>query len=116
MDINEEPWMLGDDIDPKSQARINLIMYSLPFDPISILRESHESTTLEELDAVNSTNSRKFIQTCSEDILHLISSYCMEDPRLWDIYWEVIYDAAVEIEQKTITANEKEIDNDQLGF
>jgi hypothetical protein len=40
----------------------------------------------------------------------------MEDPRLWDIYWEVIYDAAVEIEQKTITANEKEIDNDQLGF
>lgn len=104
MENIEEPWMRDDNPGPLSDIRL----YSLPFDPLSILRESRESITLEEMDNVNGTNSRKFIQTCPEDVLRLVSAYCMEDPRLWDIYWEVIYDAAVDIERKTIELNEKE--------
>ena len=107
----EEPWMVDDDI-PIPKVTRDHLLYSLPFDPLSLLRESRESIILKELDDEHGTTSCKFIQTCSEDVLRLISAYCMEDPRLWEIYWAVIYEAAADIQNNVILTEKKEIIND----
>lgn len=80
--------------------------FALPFDPKNLLEEAHESTILEEKDKYNETDVCAFMQSAPLDVLREISYYCMEDPRLWDVYWEVIYDAALEVQEKMAAPKE----------
>jgi hypothetical protein len=74
--------------------------FSIGFSPQELLEESQESFTLESFDRVNSTNVREFIMAADEQTLVNISYICMEDERVWDVYWKVIYDAALELQRK----------------
>jgi len=72
------------------------VFTALPFDPVSLTEEARESLILEQLDNENSTNIREFLLEAEEETLNLVTNLCMNDPRLWEIYWSVIYDAAVD--------------------
>lgn len=71
--------------------------FSLPFDPDNLLEEARESSSLEGLDAYHETKVVDFLLAADRSTLLEISYFCMEDPRLWEIYWEVIYDSANEV-------------------
>ena len=79
-----------------TEAEDPFVFQALPFDPESLLEEARESLILEELDKENSTDVRGFILDAEDSVLTLITNLCMNDPRLWEIYWSVIYDAAIE--------------------
>lgn len=81
------------------------------FSPSDLLEESAESFSLESFDRENGTEIREFIQASQSDVLEQISIFCMEDSRLWDVYWKIIYEAASEvklIKEKEAAAIEKE--------
>lgn len=89
-------------IDPESRAAAaaqqeEILQFSLPFDPANLLEEARESSSLEAMDTYNETKVVEFILAADHETLLEISYFCMEDPRLWEIYWEVIYEAAHEI-------------------
>ena len=84
----------------KIQNLERAMRFAVPFDPESLQEEARESSTLEGLDQVNSTKIREFIAAASPAVLEEISYYCMEDPRIWEIYWEVIYESAVDIQAR----------------
>lgn len=83
-------------VDPSWDAR----SFSLPFDPDSLLEEARESSSLQGLDEYHGTGIVEFILAADQETLLEISYFCMEDPRLWEIYWEVIYDAAADIKAR----------------
>jgi len=103
--VPEEPQILF----PEDPAR-----FALPFDPVSLLEEARESSSLEGLDKYNDTNVVEFILAADAATLYDISYFCMEDPRLWEAYWEVIYDSAQEIkirkEAAATAAKEEKVD------
>jgi hypothetical protein len=72
--------------------------FSLGFTPMDLIEESRESISLSEMDKENGTKIAEFIQSASPEILEKISFFCMEDPRLWELYWDVIYSAAVDVQ------------------
>jgi hypothetical protein len=72
------------------------VFTALPFDPMSLIEEARESLILKQLDIENSTNIREFLLEAEEETLNLVTNLCMNDPRLWEIYWSVIYEAAVD--------------------
>lgn len=72
------------------------VFTSLPFDSMSLLEEARESIILEQLDEENSTDIRGFLLGAEEETLDLVTDLCMNDLRLWELYWSVIYDAAVD--------------------
>ena len=79
------------------------VFNALPFDSLTLLEEANDSLTLEELDQINSTNIREFIKTADPKTLDMITNFCMEDERLWNVYWDVIYDSAAEVQRRMFT-------------
>lgn len=92
--------MLVDPASSRGDASADFRQFALPFDPDNLLEEAHESITLKEKDKYNDSSICEFIRSAPRDVLLEISYFCMEDPRLWDVYWEVIYDAAAELKEK----------------
>jgi len=84
--------------DPMEELR----RFSLPFDPDNLLEEARESSSLEGLDAYHETKIVDFLLAADRSTLLEISYFCMEDPRLWEIYWQVIYDATEEIMRRKL--------------
>ena len=73
--------------------------FSVGFSPAELVEESQESFSLEEFDRVNKTNIREFVMHADVQTLEQLSYMCMEDERLWDVYWKVIYDTASELQK-----------------
>lgn len=73
--------------------------FSVGFSPQDLVEESEESFTMEGFDRLNGTNIREFILKADAQTLEQISYMCMEDERVWDVYWKVIYDAASELQE-----------------
>lgn len=85
--------------------------FCVGFGPSDLLEESAESFSLESFDKENGTEIREFIQASQSNVLEQISFFCMEDPRLWELYWTIIYEAAAEVklmQEKAAAAIEKE--------